>query len=64
MKEVLMTSEQVRVEIDMENQRGVIDLLQNLLICPDVNVYYQINEKGEYVGWVMRDKDTGEDVHA
>jgi len=63
MKEVLMTPKQVRAEIDMEDKCGVNDLLQNLLLHPDAKVYYQIDDKGECVDWVIRDKDTGEDIH-
>jgi len=63
MKEVLLTPVQVRKEIEIEDQCGVNDLLQQLLLNPDARVYYQINEEGRVVDWVIRDKKTGEDIY-
>lgn len=65
MKEVLMTDKQIADEIEFEDECGMNTLLQNLLCFKDekkeINIFMKVNEKGENAGYVIRDKNTGED---
>ena len=64
-KEVLATDDEIADEIRFEDNCGVNTLLQNLLspyIKDRAFVYKCINEKGEWCGYKIRDKLTGEDI--
>lgn len=60
MKERLMTKEEVIAEIAYEDVCGVNTLLQELLIFEDANVFMQVDENGVEIGYILRDKKTGQ----
>jgi len=65
MKEVEMRGNDIMDEIKFEDSCGINTFLQYLLSLPkdSFNCYHQINDEGEIVGWVIRDKKTNDEVH-
>jgi len=65
MKEILMTNEEIKDELDFEDVCGVNTLLQNLISLNDqkieIEVFMKVDKIGDNCGYVIRNKKTGED---